>query len=496
MPEVREFPANTQHIHIMGVGGTAMAALAGLLVAKGYKVTGSDGNVVYPPMSDVLANIGIVPMVGYNKENLTVERPDLVIVGNVVRPTYEEAVYLVEESNIPYMSFPALLGAQFLNQTHNIVVAGTHGKTSTTSIGAWLLEAAGQHPGFLIGGAALNFDTTARAAQTSAERKGFFIIEGDEYNTSFFDRQSPKFVHYRPHAAIITSVEFDHADIYRDLEHCQEAFKKLVAKMPADGCLVVRGDHASVLECVVDPNCEVRRYGKEQEWDGRIDELHTERGSMTFSVLHKGKVVGTFESIMVGEHNLYNQVALVAVMDFYGIPMDDLKEGFLTFKGIKRRQQVLGSPSSVMVIDDFAHHPTAISLTLEGLKMRFGDRRLWAIFEPRSATSRRNTFQQQFAESFDHADIVVIAPAFNQSGIPKEERLNVHNLISDIRARGKEAFCWGDTPDTKMEWSSSDSATVIVQSICNNVQPEDVVAILSNGGFGGIHQKLIAQLSS
>jgi UDP-N-acetylmuramate: L-alanyl-gamma-D-glutamyl-meso-diaminopimelate ligase len=217
---------------------------------------------------------------------------------------------------------------------------------------------------------------------------------------------------------------------------------------------------------------------------------------MTFSVLHKGKVVGTFESIMVGEHNLYNQVALVAVMDFYGIPMDDLKEGFLTFKGIKRRQQVLGSPNSVMIIDDFAHHPTAISLTLEGLKMRFGDRRLWAIFEPRSATSRRNTFQQQFAESFDHADIVVIAPAFNQSGIPKEERLNVHNLVSDIRARGKEAFCWGDAPEPKIEWSASDSAAVIVQSICNNVQPEDVVAILSNGGFGGIHQKLISQLSS
>lgn len=496
MSEVREFPANTQHIHIMGVGGTAMAALAGLLVAKGYKVTGSDGNVVYPPMSDVLANIGIVPIVGYNKENLTVERPDLVIVGNVVRPTYEEAVYLVEESNIPYMSFPALLGAQFLNQTHNIVVAGTHGKTSTTSIGAWLLEAAGQQPGFLIGGAALNFDTTARSATIPADRKGFFIIEGDEYNTSFFDRQSPKFVHYRPHTAIITSVEFDHADIYRDLEHCQEAFKKLVAKMPADGCLVVRGDHTNVLECVVDPNCEVRRYGKGQEWDGQIDDLHTDRGSMTFSVLHKGKVVGTFESIMVGEHNLYNQVALVAVMDFYGIPMDDLKEGFLKFQGIKRRQQVLGSPSSVMIIDDFAHHPTAIDLTLEGLKMRFGDRRLWAIFEPRSATSRRNTFQQQFAESFDHADIVVIAPAFNQSGIPKEERLNVNELISDLRARGKEAFCWGDSPESKMEWSASDSASVIVQSICNNVQPEDVVAILSNGGFGGIHQKLMAQLSS
>lgn len=495
MPEVREFPDNTQHIHIMGVGGTAMAALAGLLVAKGYKVTGSDGNVVYPPMSDVLANIGIQPMVGYNKENLTNERPDLVIVGNVVRPTYEEAVYLVEESGIPYMSFPALLGAQFLNETHNIVVAGTHGKTSTTSIGAWLLESAGVAPGFLIGGAALNFNTTARAAKTDGDSKGYFIIEGDEYNTSFFDRQSPKFVHYRPHAAIITSVEFDHADIYRDLEHCQEAFKKLVAKMPADGCLVVRGDHQSVLDCVIDPACEVRRYGKGQEWDGRIDELHTDRGSMTFSVLHKGKVVGTFESIMVGEHNLYNQVALVAVMNFYGIPAEDLQRGFLSFQGIKRRQQVLGSPGSITVIDDFAHHPTAINLTLEGLKMRFGDRRLWAIFEPRSATSRRNTFQQQFAESFDHADIVVIAPAFNQAGIPKEERLDVNKLVSDLRSRGKEAFCWGDAPAGQKDWTSAASADAIAQSIASNSQEEDIVAVLSNGGFGGLHKKLLEKLS-
>ena len=491
MPEVRELPENTNHIHIMGVGGTAMAALAGLLVAKGYRVTGSDGNVVYPPMSDVLANIGIEPMVGYNRENLTNERPDLVIVGNVVRPVYPEAVYLVEESDIPYMSFPALLGAEFLNQTHNIVVAGTHGKTTTTSLGAWLLEAAEKSPGFLIGGAALNFDTTARTADTSDIEKGFFIIEGDEYNTSFFDRGSPKFVHYRPHAAIITSVEFDHADIYRDLNHCQEAFKKLVGKMPSDGCLVVRGDHQSVLDCIINPECEVRRYGKGQEWDGRIDALHHDRGSMTFSVLNKGAVVGTFESIMVGEHNLYNQVALVAVMDFYGISMDLLAQGFLSFKGIKRRQQVLGEPNAITVIDDFAHHPTAIQLTLEGLKMRFGDRRLWAIFEPRSATSRRNTFQEQFAESFDSADIIVIAPAFNQDGIPETERLSVDKLINDLRARGKEAFCWGDKPSELEEWSATQSANAIAQSISNNSQPGDMIAVLSNGGFGGIHSTLL-----
>ena len=473
----------------MGIGGTAMAALAGLLVAQGYKVTGSDGNIVYPPMSDVLADLGIRPMVGYNRENIINERPDLVIVGNVVRPVYDEAVYLVEESGLPYMSFPALLGARFLNQTKNIVVAGTHGKTTTTSLGAWLLEAAEQKPGFLIGGAALNFKTTARKSEGD-----YFIIEGDEYNTSFFDRGSPKFLHYRPHAAIITSVEFDHADIYRDLEHCQAAFKRLVQKMPEDGCLIVRGDHQSVMDCVVAPPCEVRRYGKNQEWDGRIERIDTNKGTMHFSVLHKGRIWGEFESSMVGEHNLYNQVALAATMAFYGLTPEDLAKGFSTFLGIKRRQQILGHPSGITVIDDFAHHPTAIELTLDGLKMKFGDRRLWAIFEPRSATSRRNTFQDQFVPSFKSADIVVLAPPFNQEGIPEEQRLNADKLISDIRSQDQEAYLWGKAPEGIEKWSAADSADSIANSVVRNSQPGDVIAILSNGGFGGLHQKILAQL--
>jgi UDP-N-acetylmuramate: L-alanyl-gamma-D-glutamyl-meso-diaminopimelate ligase len=491
MPEILDFPENIHHIHIMGIGGTAMAALAGLLVAQGYKVTGSDGNVVYPPMSDVLTDIGITPMVGYNRENIIKDLPDLVIVGNVVRPVYDEAVYLVEESGLPYMSFPALLGARFLNQTKNIVIAGTHGKTTTTSLGAWLLEAAGQRPGFLIGGAALNFKTTARKAEGE-----HFIIEGDEYNTSFFDRGSPKFLHYRPHTAIITSVEFDHADIYRDLEHCQEAFTRLVQKMPADGCLIVRGDHTTVMECIVEPPCQVRRYGLNQEWDGQIDRIDTEKGTMHFSVLHKGRVWGQFESIMVGEHNLYNQVALAATLEFYGLTAEDLAKGFSSFLGIKRRQQILGNPSGITVVDDFAHHPTAIDLTLSGLKMKFGNRRLWAIFEPRSATSRRNTFQEQFPPAFRPADIVVLAPPFNQSGIPVEERLDADKLISDIRSQDQEAFLWGSAPEGVDDWSPADSAELIANAIVSNSQPGDVIAILSNGSFGGLHQKIMQKLQN
>ena len=495
MPEVREFPPNTKHVHIMGIGGTAMAALAGLLVAKGYKVTGSDGSVVYPPMSDVLANLGITVMVGYNRSNLIDTKPDLVIVGNVVRPTYDEAVYLLE-STIPYMSFPALLGAEFLSATNNIVVAGTHGKTSTTALGAWLLDCVGKKPGFLIGGAATNFSSTARASEGLDGEKGFFIIEGDEYNTAFFDRSSPKFLHYRPHCAIITSVEYDHADIYPDMQAYQNAFRRLVASMPTDGCLVVRGDHTSVLECITNPPCAVRRYGKNQEWDGRIEELHTDRGTMTFSVLHKGQVVGRYESLMVGEHNLYNQVALVAVMDFYNIDLQLLEEGFRSFTGIKRRQQVLGAPKGVMVIDDFAHHPTAIHLTLEGLKMRFGNRRLWAIFEPRSATSKRKTYQKEFAASFGFADVIVVAPPFNQDNIPVDERLQVHQLISDIRGHGKEAYCFGEKPNDMETWTEYESADAIVQAVIANVQHEDIIAVLSNGGFGGIHKKILTALEN
>jgi len=473
MPEVTTLPEDVRTVHIMGIGGTAMAALAGMLVDAGYTVTGSDGNKVYPPMSDYLERIGVVPTEGYRAENLS-HAPDLVIVGNVVRAVYPEAEALLA-SNIPFMSFPSLLGTRFIADKRCIVMTGTHGKTTTASIAAWLLESANLNPGFLVGGVMANFDRTARAGSGS-----HFVIEGDEYDTAFFDK-GPKFLHYRPTTAVLTSIEFDHADIYRDLAHCQESFRKLVSILPEDGCLVARWDDDAVAEVAAEAKCEVRRYGPGQHWDGRIESVDTEGGFMRFSVLESGKVWGTFQSQMVGEHNLYNQVAITAALAREGLTPAQLADGFSSFRGIKRRQEIVGEPAGVTVIDDFAHHPTAVQVTLDALRLRFGGRRMWAVFEPRSNTSRRNIFQDAYAQAFHAADLIVIAEPYDQDGIPEPERLDAGQLVDDIRAQGLEAWVWPD-------------ADAIAARIAANAQPSDVVAVLSNGGFGGLHGKLIEHL--
>ncbi len=482
MPLLVDLPENPHHIHIMGIGGTAMAALAGMLVDAGHKVSGSDGNVVYPPMSDYLASLGITPQVGYVPENLD-DTPDLVVIGNVVRKTYAEAEAVLDR-DLPYMSFPGLLGARFLDGLRSIVIAGTHGKTTTTTIATWLLEAAGRDPGFLVGGVPGNFDRTARAGGGT-----HFVIEGDEYDTAFFDK-GPKFLHYRPRTVVLTSIEFDHADIYRDLAHCQESFRQLMAIVPEDGCVVARWDHDSVAEVAAEAGCEIRRYGPGQDWDGRIEGVDPETGRMRFTVLREGKVFGTFSSILVGEHNLYNQVATVAALDREGLTAEELARGFETYLGVRRRQEVIGEPGGVTVIDDFAHHPTAVQLTTEGLKLRFGGRRLWAIFEPRSNTSRRNVFQDAYAASFGAVDVAVIAPPRDLERIPVGERFSADRLVADLRARGQEAFVWGHGPDP------ASGAEEIAANVAANAMPGDVVAVLSNGGFGGLHRKLLEALAA
>ncbi len=471
-------------LHIMGIGGTAMAALAGMLKDAGYTVTGSDTGV-YPPMSTYLESLGIPVMIGYNAANIADTRPggppDLVVVGNVIRAEYEEAKALLA-SNLLYCSFPQLLGAMFLGERRSIVCAGTHGKTTTTSIIAHLLDRAmpeGRKPGFLIGGLAKNFDRTARLGTGP-----HFVIEGDEYDTAFFDK-GPKFLHYRPKTAIITSVEFDHADIYRDLDHVKESFRKLVAIVPKDGCIVARWDHDNVVDvcqAALEGGPEIRRYGAGQQWDGRIESVDTQRGVMTFSVLKDGAVWGRFESILVGEHNLYNQVAAVAALDAEGLTAAQLVPGFSTFEGVKRRQEVRGEVRQVTVLDDFAHHPTAVDVTLSGLRLRFGNRRIWAIFEPRSATSRRAVFQEAYAHAFREADIVVVAAPPDQARIAEDERFDTPRLIRRLRDQGKEAFTWPTVDE-------------IVAAVVANALPHDVIAVLSNGAFGGIHQKLLDGLA-
>ena len=474
MPLATALPSPLHHIHVMGVGGTAMAALAGMLKDAGYHVTGSD-TAVYPPMSTYLAAMGIAVKSGYVAANLE-PRPDLVVVGNVMRADYEESKALLA-SDIPYVSFPQLLGLRFLASAHSIVIAGTHGKTTTTSIVAWLFEHAGRAPGFLIGGVAKNFDRTARAGAGD-----YFVVEGDEYDTAFFDK-GPKFWHYQPKTAIVTSVEFDHADIYRDLDHVKSAFRKFVGLIPPDGLLVVREDDAGARDISDAAACEVWRYGPGQPWDGRIDRVDTTTGDTTFTVLRDGAEVGTFTSCMAGEHNLYNQVAAVAVAIRHGLSVDEIAGGLASFLGIKRRQEIIGEPGGVTVIDDFAHHPTAVKVTLEALRMRFGRRRLWAIWEPRSATSRRAIFQEAYAAAFDDADQVIVAAPFDQTRIDEEDRFSAEKLVQDMNARGVDAIVLPD-------------ADAIAATVAARANPADVVAILSNGGFGGLHTKLLTMLAT
>ena len=440
----------------------------------GHVVSGSD-TAVYPPMSDYLAALGINVMVGYNAANLD-HQPDLVVVGNVIRKDYAEAQALLA-GDLPYMSFPELLGERFLKHAHSTVVAGTHGKTTTTSIVAHLLDAGGLNPGFLIGGVAKNFDRTARAGAGTE-----FVVEGDEYDTAFFDK-GPKFLHYKPKTAILTSVEFDHADIYRDLEHVKEAFRGLMAILPPDGLLVVRDDDEGANEVARDATCDVWRYGPGRPWDGRIEDVDTVRGVMRFSVLREGVSVGTFDSIMVGDHNLWNQVAATAVAVSRGLSPDAIAKGFATFAGIKRRQEVIGDAGGVTVIDDFAHHPTAVAVTLHSLRQRFGKRRLWAIWEPRSATSRRAVFQAAYTDAFGEADQVVIADPFDTSRVAEGDRFSSERLVEDLTAKGVDAI---NLPD----------ADQIAATVAARAHPMDVVAILSNGAFGGLHKKLLTALAA
>ncbi|MBW2255482.1 MAG: UDP-N-acetylmuramate:L-alanyl-gamma-D-glutamyl-meso-diaminopimelate ligase [Deltaproteobacteria bacterium] len=453
----------------MGIAGTAMGALAGMLQQAGYRVTGSD-TAVYPPMSDYLASLGVDVMVGYEASNLD-HRPDLVVVGNVIRAVYAEAEALVA-SDLPYCSFPGILGDLFLADSHSVVITGTHGKTTTTAVVAWLLESAGLDPGFLIGGVAKNFDRPARAGAGT-----HFVIEGDEYDTAFFDKR-PKFVHYRPRTCVLTSVEFDHADIYRDLDHVKASFRQLMDLLPPDGLLIVRDDDPGAREVAEEAPCEVWRYGPDRPWDGRIEDIDTEVGTMRFTVLRDGAALGTFTTLLVGEHNLYNQVAAAAAAVRQGLDTPALERGFASFRGIRRRQEVLGEPGRVTVLDDFAHHPTAVRVTLASLRQRFGGRRLWAVWEPRSATSRRSVFQEAYASAFDAADQVIVAAPWDQSRIEEEDRFSSTRLVRDLTARGIDAL---SLPDAEQ----------IAATLAARVLPHDIVAILSNGGFDGLHHRLL-----
>ncbi|HLN88192.1 MAG TPA: Mur ligase family protein, partial [Candidatus Limnocylindrales bacterium] len=408
------------HIHLIAVCGVGMASLAGLLQSRGYRVTGSDQNV-YPPMSTYLGEIGIEVLTGYSAEHL-VPRPDLVVIGNAISRGNPEAETVISH-NLAHISFPQALGEFLIGSRRSLVIAGTHGKTTTSALAAWVLTAAGLDPGFFVGGVPLNFGSGWRVGGGS-----HVVLEGDEYDTAFFDK-GPKFLHYRPTDVILTSVEFDHADIYRDLDHVKSAFARLIEIIPADGTLVVCSDYPAAVSVAQAAKSKCVSYGEIGDWT--VTDVQFREGRSFFIPCYKGRAEGPLEAAVIGRHNVMNALAVYAMGRALGIEREQLLDGFRTFKGVKRRQEVRGERRGVLVIDDFAHHPTAVRETIDAVRAAYAGRRLWAIFEPRSNTSKRNIFEKEFAAALALADQVLVANVFQPEKVPEGERLSVESLVQE-----------------------------------------------------------------
>src|SRR5436305_8744742 len=413
----------SKHVHLIGICGTAMASLAGMLPERGFRVTGSDA-AAYPPMSDFLHSLGIPISQPFSALNLE-PTPDLVVVGNAISRGNVELEHVLDQ-RIAFCSLPQLLHDEFLKGKEVIVVAGTHGKTTTTSMLSWIFEVAQTEPSFLIGGIAENFN---RSFQLGSGRH--FIIEGDEYDTAFFDK-GPKFLHYFPDSIILTSVEFDHADIYKDLDAVENSFKRLVNLVPRRGRIVAFDTGASIESCVARAFCPVERYGKRAESAWRIDRLTFNADSTSWSLLRNGKLWAQLEFPLAGEYNVWNASAAAAMAANYGISAKVVADALARCQSVKRRLEVTAEINGITIIDDFAHHPTAIAETLKALRARYAGRRLWAILEPRSNTLRRNIFEHELVRSLAIADVVVMAAIFKPEAVPLHERLDPMNVINGL----------------------------------------------------------------
>jgi UDP-N-acetylmuramate: L-alanyl-gamma-D-glutamyl-meso-diaminopimelate ligase len=468
----------TKHVHLIGICGTAMASLAGMLQLEGHTVTGSDA-AAYPPMSDLLETLGITVMEPYSEKNLE-PRPDLVIVGNAISRGNVELEYVLDQ-RIPFRSMAQTVYEEFLVGRESLVVAGTHGKTTTTSMLAWIYETAArmrvEHgPSFLIGGVAENFGTSFQLAPSAS-----FILEGDEYDTAFFDK-GPKFMHYFPDAVILTHVEFDHADIYRDLDAVKIAFKRLVNLVPRRGRVVAFDGSANVSECVAKAFCKVERYGFAEGSEWQVRDLVHRDGKTEWQVWRAGKPWLELVLPMAGEHNALNATAAAALAAGQGIDAEAIANAIVSFKSVKRRLEVRAVERGVTVIDDFAHHPTAIRETLRALRSAYPQSRLWAVLEPRSNTLRRNVFERELVGALSLADEVVLAGVFKQESIPEGERLHPEAVVRALTAQGRSALLAANVEQ-------------IVAHVTAGARAGDVVAILSNGGFNGIYEKLPARLA-
>ncbi|HUA16976.1 MAG TPA: UDP-N-acetylmuramate:L-alanyl-gamma-D-glutamyl-meso-diaminopimelate ligase [Verrucomicrobiae bacterium] len=470
---------NPKHIHLIGICGTAMASLAGMLKQRGFHVTGSDA-AAYPPMSDFLRELGIPVAQPFAPANLD-PCPDLVVIGNAMSRGNVELEEVLD-CRIPFCSMPQLLHDEFLRGKEVLVVAGTHGKTTTTSMLSWIFHTAGLEPSFLIGGIAENFGSSFQLGHGK-----HFILEGDEYDTAFFDK-GPKFLHYFPDAIILTSVEFDHADIYRDLDAVETAFKRLVNLVPRrgriiafDGVTGAASESASLNRCLVKAFCPVERYGSGPQANWKIKNLRLAPDRTTWTVVRDGEPWADFEFALAGEYNVWNATAAAALAASCGISPAVIAGALKTFRSVKRRLEVKAQVNGITVIDDFAHHPTAIAGTLRALRARYAGSRLWVILEPRSNTLRRRVLQSDLAHSLALADEVVVAGVFRSEAVPENERLELPALAAEIERNGRRARLLPD-------------ADAIVQTLAPEMRGGDVVAILSNGGFGGIYEKLPARL--
>jgi UDP-N-acetylmuramate: L-alanyl-gamma-D-glutamyl-meso-diaminopimelate ligase len=461
------FSSEIKSVHFIGIGGTAMASAAAAMLDKGFEVTGSDQNL-YEPMASFLAAKKIPVMSGYAEQNLK-HKPDLVVVGNAISRGNPEAEYVLDHK-LRYCSLAALLAEFFIRGKRSLVVSGTHGKTTTTSLLTWVFEHNGLNPSYLIGGIPNNFTQGARFTDSD-----WFIIEGDEYDTAFFDKRS-KIIHYQPEVAIVNNLEFDHADIFENLDAVKKTFSHFIRLVPRNGLLLGNGDDANLAPLLDVTHCPVKRFGLGEHNAVRATNLRLGSTASEFEIPS-----AKFHVNLVGELNVRNALAVVAAAKHCGLSNKQIQSAFDTFKGIKRRMEVKGIAGGVMVIDDFGHHPTAIRETLKALRLRHAREKIWAVFEPRSNTTRRNVFQQELAESFAEANAVIVSEVARLEQLAPDERLNPEKLMADIQASGKEAVYLPN-------------ADAIVAHLAQHALGGDVVCVFSNGGFDGIHAKLLARL--
>ncbi|MDB4893651.1 MAG: UDP-N-acetylmuramate:L-alanyl-gamma-D-glutamyl-meso-diaminopimelate ligase [Gemmatimonadetes bacterium] len=467
-------PGSVKRIHLVGVAGTGMGSFAGMLKAAGYDVTGSDESV-YPPMSDMLAAWGVEVMTPYSPANIDAARPDLVIIGNVIRRVNVEAT-AVRERGIPQMSFPAAFGSLVLAGKHSVVVAGTHGKTTTSALMAHVLVAAGTDPTFLVGGVTVNYSGNFRNGKGP-----FVVVEGDEYDTAYFDK-GPKFMHYRARTALLTSVEFDHADIYRDMAHYESAYDKFAATLPEDGFLAVAASYPNAVAIAQrSSKAYVATYAAHGEADYIAENLRFGPEGARFVIREPRGHVGEFLLPMSGQHNVENALGVYAAARALGLSADQIRDGFASFSGVKRRQEIRGEIGGVLVIDDFAHHPTAVRETITAIRLRYPARRLWAVFEPRSNTSRRNIHEREYKAAFDGAARASIRVPEPHDKVPIDEQLDINKVVEALRDHGIDANASPDTSE-------------LVNRVIAEAQPGDVVLVMSNGAFGGFIPTLLEGL--